>query len=87
MVVVVGVGVLAMVGVRINLFGLSAGSNTKRSITQSPGSTRSLGLSLTDPTDIDRGRTPGLTRTAADDPVSLSLLTSSPSLSAACHKC
>lgn len=46
-----------MMGVGINLFGLSAGSNTKRSITQSPGSTRSLGLSLTDPTDIDRGRT------------------------------
>jgi len=44
-----------MVGVGINLFGLSTGSNTKRSITQSPGSTRSLGLSLTDPTDIDHG--------------------------------
>lgn len=50
-------GRLVMVGVGINLFGLSAGSNTKRSITQSPGSTRSLGLSLTDPTDIDRGWT------------------------------
>lgn len=74
-----------MVGVGINLFGLSAGSNTKHSITQSPGSTRSLGLSLTDPTDIDRGWTPKLTRTAADDPVSLSVLTNSPSLSAACH--
>lgn len=63
---------LVMVG--INLFGLSAGSNTKRSITQSPGSTRSRGLSLTDPADIDRGRTPELTCTAADDPVSLSVL-------------
>lgn len=68
-----GWAVLVMVGVGINLFGLSAGSNTKRSITQSPGSTRSLGLSLTDPTDIDRGWTPELTRTAADDPVSLSV--------------
>lgn len=64
---------LVMVGVGINLFGLSAGSNTKRSITQSPGSTRSLGLSLTDPTDIDRGWTPELTRAAAGDPVSLSV--------------
>lgn len=63
-----------MEGVGINLFGLSAGSNTKRSITQSPGSTRSLGLSLTDPTDIDCGWTPELTRTDADDPVSLSVL-------------
>lgn len=47
-------GTLVMVGVGIKLFGLSTGSNAKRSITQSPGSTRSLGLSLTDPTDIDR---------------------------------
>lgn len=69
-----GWAVLVMVGVGINLFGLSAGSNTKRSITQSPGSTRSLGLSLTDPTDIDRGWTPELTCTAADDPVSLAVL-------------
>lgn len=64
---------LAMVGVGINLFGLSAGSNTKRSITQSPGSTRSLGLSLTDPADIEHGLTPELTCTATDNPVSLSV--------------
>lgn len=66
-----------MVGVGINLFGLTAGSNPKRSISQSPRSTRSLGLSLTDPPDIDRScgpinlSAPKLTHAAADDPVSL----------------
>lgn len=79
-------GVLVIVGVGINLFGLSAGSNTKHSITQSPGSTRSLGLSLADPTDIDRSWAPEMTCTAADDPISLSVLTDSPLLSIAFHK-
>ena len=78
-----------MVRVGINLFGLSTDSNTKRSITQSPGSTCLLGLSLTDPTDIECGWTlnlsaPELTCIAPDDPISLSLLTNISSLSGAC---
>lgn len=48
-------GVEVDVVIGINLSGLSTGSNTKRSITQSLGSTRSLELSLRVPTDVDYG--------------------------------
>lgn len=79
-----GMGVLVM-GEGINLFGRSTSSNTKHSITQSLGSTHLLGLSLSDPTDIDRCWSHKLTCTAAKDSICLSVLTNFPSLSVAYH--